>query len=156
LALSAAWPDRPFEARTIGRAREGTSGMATSTESHLAPIGESAPAHLATIVDLYRRAMREPVPLYCKTSAAWAEASRARRGDPIGDASKQWTTDRFPRESTEEEHRLVYGTVKSFDEVRSEPPRIDEAWDLSEPTRFGRWSRRLWDGLLDHERLTNR
>jgi len=37
-------------------------------------------------------------------------------------------------------------------------PRHDESgagWDGTEATRFGRYARRLWDGLLDHEELTD-
>jgi hypothetical protein len=33
------------------------------------------------------------------------------------------------------------------------PPREDERWDLDETRRFGRWARRLWDGLLAVEEL---
>jgi hypothetical protein len=43
--------------------------------------------------------------------------------------------------------------------ARSGAPRSDESgdgWDVFELTRFGRLSRRLWDGLLDHEEVVDR
>ena len=29
--------------------------------------------------------------------------------------------------------------------------RTDEAWDMDETRRVGRWARRLWDPVLRHE-----
>ena len=40
---------------------------------------------------------------------------------------------------------------------RSGAPRADEVgWEPSEPTRFGLYARRLWDGLLAHEEIVDR
>jgi hypothetical protein len=49
--------------------------------------------------------------------------------------------------------------VVGFDAVLAAPARPDEQgtwWDLGEPRRFGRWARRLWDGLLAVEELVER
>jgi exodeoxyribonuclease V gamma subunit len=110
--------------------------------------------------------MREPLPLYCKTSAAWAEEQHnSDRGgtdrggaDPAAAAGKQWTDWQFPKEDRQPEHRLVLGGVVGFDELLADEPRRNETgdgWAEGEATRFGRYARRLWDGLLDNETMTN-
>ena len=77
---------------------------------------------LETIVDLYFRAMREPPPLYCRTSAAWAEAvSRQRPATAAADG--EWTSSIFiPREDKSAEHVLVLGGVVPFEELLSSGP----------------------------------
>ena len=161
LALTAARPERPFEAATIGRAERGP-GIAVA---RIAPLGadpgarrEQALAHLGTLLDLHDRGMREPLPLYCATSAAYARAARAGVSRPVEAARKEWESGfDFEREDAELEHLLVLGAVVDFDDLLAEPPRPDEAgegWDATETTRFGRCARRLWDGLLALEEVT--
>ncbi len=109
--------------------------------------------------------MREPLPLYCKTTAAWAAAARrGQSGEQAAQAAgKAWKTpfgNGFPREDMEAEHERVFGGVVGFERVLAEAgePRGDEAgdgWDCSETTRFGRYAHRLWDGLLDYEQLVD-
>ena len=111
-----------------------------------------------TLVDLYDRGMREPLPLYCKTSAAYADAAAA-GADAVAAGRKavgrpSWN---FDQGGPEPEHQLVLGGVRTFDELLGEPPRADEqgdGWDADETTRFGRYARRLWDGLLACEEVT--
>jgi exodeoxyribonuclease V gamma subunit len=116
--------------------------------------------YLETLVDLFQRGMREPLPLYCKTTAAWAGAAyHGRAGEKP--AAAEWLSDyRFPREDRDPEHELVLGGVVGFERLLAlaGAPRDDEGgdgWQSSEPTRFGRLARRLWDGLLDHEELVD-
>jgi len=166
LALSAAWPYRPFEAITIGRARDGARGAKVTTAVITALGGDpavrrsAAIEYLETIVDLYERGMREPLPLYCKTSAAWASATYHGQ-DSHKAAAKAWTSDYgYPREDQDPEHRLVLGGLVGFDWLLTETgdPRPDESgagWQSSETTRLGRYARRLWDGILDHEQLAD-
>ena len=85
VALTAAQPDRPFEAITIGRAEKRSSRVVST--SRIGPLGpdprsrkETADTLLRNLVELFERGMREPLPLYCRTSAAYA-ASRVGR-DP--------------------------------------------------------------------------
>ena len=149
LALTAAYPDRSFEAVTVARALHGSD--ATVTIARIEPLDAAlARDHLAILIDLYDRGMREPAPLACRASAAYAEAG-------AGPAGKAWeSTFDFDREDREPEHVLVRGGVIAFDELMAEPARADERWDMDETRRFGRWARRLWDGLLAHERLEHR
>jgi exodeoxyribonuclease V gamma subunit len=116
-------------------------------------------ADLATLVDLYDRGMREPLPLACVASAAYAEAAASGR-DAEAAARKAWQSAwNYPKEDAELEHQLVLGGIRTFDERGQEPPRADEAgdgWDETETTRFGRYARRLWHGLLGREVLVDR
>jgi exodeoxyribonuclease V gamma subunit len=163
LALTATAPDRAFEACTIGRSR---SSRATITVARLGPLGPDAASrktaaerHLEVLVDLFLRGMREPLPLYLRTSAAWAEAVDVGR-DPEGMASSAWTSQwRMDKEDKDAEHALVLGADVAFDDLLGigGPPLGDEGgWEASEPTRFGAYARRLWDGLLAHEQVTDR
>jgi exodeoxyribonuclease V gamma subunit len=154
LALTAAHPERTFSAATVGRA--GKTGVGIALVRPLTP--EAAVAELATLMDLHDRGMREPLPLYCATSAAYAEAATA-GSDAIGAADKAWTSEfRFDKEDKELEHQFVLAGVRTFAQLLEEPPRPDEAgpvWDMSETTRLGRCARRMWDGLLAHEEFTS-
>ena len=118
---------------------------------------ETALAHLATLVDLHDRGMREPLPLYGKTSAAYAAGARAGNKAAIKAARAEWTSKKFAKEDKEPEHELVLGGVLSLDDILDEPPRPDdegEGWQIDDPTRLGRYARRLWDGLLEREEVT--
>jgi len=164
LALSAAHPERPFEALTVGRAAAGSE--AGVTIARIPPLaGEPAARraialdHLGVLVDLYHRGMREPPPLACLASAAYAAAARDDR-DAVAAATGAWESAyTFDREDRDPEHTLVLGGVRTFAEVYAEPARADERgewWDPDEPRRFGRWARRLWDGLLQCEQVEDR
>ncbi|HEX4344692.1 MAG TPA: exodeoxyribonuclease V subunit gamma [Solirubrobacteraceae bacterium] len=162
LAVTAARPERAFSAVTIGRASQG----AGVTIARLATLAEDAGERLAlalerleTLLDLYDRGMREPLPLYCATSSAYAQAA-VTGGDAATAAGKAWTSEwSFPREDAELEHQLVLGGARSFDALLRERPRPDEAgndWDAIEHHRLGRYARRMWDPLLASEELTRR
>jgi exodeoxyribonuclease V gamma subunit len=159
LALSAAHPDRAFEAVSVGRARSGAPDGARITVARIRPVGaERARVQLARLVDLWDRGMREPLPLACLTSAAYATARRA-GADAEKAARGAWESAwSFPREDAEPEHQLVFGRVLGFDELCATLPAAGEAghgWDDGETTRFGRLALRLWDGLLVSEEVTD-
>ena len=165
LALTAARPERPFETAVIGRARSAarhaqvTLARIPVLAEDPAERAERALSELATLVDLYDRGMREPLPLACRSSAAYAHAATA--GDDPQDAARGvWeTTFGYNREDREPEHVLVYGGAITLPDLLDEAPRADETragWDQSEPTRFGRYARRLWDGLLAREEIRDR
>jgi exodeoxyribonuclease V gamma subunit len=156
LALTAADPERAYAAATIGRA-----GRSNVTIARIRPLAETADErraaaleHLATLLDLHDRGMREPLPLYCATSAAYAQA-RAKGHDAPATAGDAWTsTYDFDKEDQQPEHQLVLGGVLTIDDVLRERPRPDEqgdGWDPAETTRLGRLARRMWDGPLASE-----
>jgi exodeoxyribonuclease V gamma subunit len=163
LALTLAYPDRSFTAITVGRQREnGPPGTDVSVARLEFPGSDSAERqrtaarYLEELVDLYRRGMREPVPIYLKTTAAWAKASVTKRRSL---AAKEWTSAwDFPKEDADPEHKEVLGGVIPFERLLEDVPRPDEdgeGWDPGEQTRFGRYARRLWSGLLSYETVTD-
>jgi len=166
LALTAAHPDAAFEAVTVGRARGGAKRGSSVTIARIAAFDgdpgfrrDAALDHLTGMIELYDRGMREPLPLYCATSAAHASAAAAGKNTEAA-ARKAWESDwNYPKEDNDLEHLLVLGGVRSFDELLAAPPRGDEdgeRWAAAESTRFGRYARRLWDGLLSCEELVDR
>jgi exodeoxyribonuclease V gamma subunit len=148
---------------TVGRLRENGPPRTDVSIDRIDDLGADAAArqraaarYLEELVDLYRRGMREPLPIYCKTTAAWAKGSAAKRE---GLAAKQWTSEwNFQKEDKDPEHKEVLGGVVPFERLLEELPRPDESgegWDAGEETRFGRYARRLWSGLLAHEKVTD-
>jgi exodeoxyribonuclease V gamma subunit len=165
LALSAARPERPFEAVVIGRARAGMRGAAV-TVARIPALASSpedrraiALEHLAVLLDLYDRGMREPLPLACETSAAYAQAT-AQGEDAESAARGAWeTVFRYEKEDRQPEHLLVYGEAVPLARLLGQAPRDDErgaGWDEALETRFGRYAMRLWRGLLAVEELSER
>ena len=159
LALTACLPEREFRAVTVGRGRGSAIAM-----QRIAALGEDPAAReqaafeqLAALFDLFDRGMREPLPIFAKTSAAYAFAS-AHGEDPAKAAAGEWETDwRFPKEDSEPEHQLVLGGIVSVADLLARGPAAGEfgaGWDPSENSRFGRLALRLWDGLLEFEVLS--
>lgn len=163
LALTAAHPQRPWEGTIVGRARRGAPAGARVTIATLPPLAddaaarrEQAVAHLLALVDLHDRGLCEPLPLYCATSAAYARAA-SRGGDAVQAARGEWESPYgYEREDRELEHQRVLGGVRTIEELLGDRPRPDEAWEDTEDSRFGRYARRLWDGLLAHEEMVDR
>ncbi len=164
LALTATWPDRPFDALTVGRSIGRGHTISTATIGPLGPDAQTrrdvAETHLRTIVDLFQRGMREPLPLYCKTSAAWASALRDGK-DPTREAGGCWVSGHNGHnEDKNAEHVLVLGGELTFEAMlqRAGQPRADETgddWLSSETSRFALYARRLWDGLLEYEEIAH-
>ncbi len=159
LAMTAAWPERSFEAVVIGRARA-DAAHADVTVVRTPPLGaDAALGRLAILLDLYDRGMREPLPLACDTSAAYA-AAVATGQDGVVAARRAWESDfDRDREDREPEHVLAFGGELALAELMAEPPREDErgpGWPQAETSRFGRYALRLWEGLLGAEEFSDR
>ena len=95
--------------------------------------------------------MREPLPLFCATSAASPQAARGGR-TPRPRPSRSGSRWRFDREDREPEHSSCSAACCRFAEllaIAPAPARTGEGWADDEPTRLGRLARRLWDGLLE-------
>ena len=111
---------------------------------------DDPPAVLAALVDLHDRGLREPLPLFCKTSAAYA----GNRADPVAGARKEWVSEwSFPREDAEREHVIAFGGVLALEDLLLLPPGPGEEWEPLEESRLGQLAHRLWDPLLAVEEL---
>jgi exodeoxyribonuclease V gamma subunit len=166
LALSAAHPELAPSAVTIGQGEGSTTSRPRAGVSTLPPFISSegdirarAIASLEVLVDLYRRGMREPLPVYCATSAAWAAAaSPGSTLVPNEAARARWASnwEEFPGEDADAEHVVVLGPEFPFEQLVRWLPRPDEegpGWEMAEPSRLGRLAMRLWGQLLSHEQL---
>jgi exodeoxyribonuclease V gamma subunit len=102
--------------------------------------------------------MCEPLPLFCKTSEAYAMGrAMGREPDEIAlTARKQWeSSNDWDNENRDNEHLFVLGDELSYSEMvtRSGIPSTAEGAGLDppEPSRFGVYARRVWDPVLDLE-----
>ncbi|MHB8659462.1 MAG: exodeoxyribonuclease V subunit gamma [Solirubrobacteraceae bacterium] len=163
LALSAARPLQPFASVVVGRARAQAPDAVTTAARIPALASDAeerrqvAQRHLAVLIDLYDRGMRELLPLAAQASAAYAHAAA---GDSETAARAAWESAfRFEKEDRDPEHLLAYGGQIALAELLAQAPGRDEhgdGWAAEETTRFGRYARRLWDGLLAVEELRDR
>jgi exodeoxyribonuclease V gamma subunit len=143
LALTAARPEQPWQASVIGRARAGAYHADVSV-SRLRPMAEDPPSrsrnsikNLTALLDLYDRGMREPLPLACNTSAAYAQHGAVAAGKAWKSEFEQNKEDRLP------EHLLVYGRELPAAELLADP-------------RFAACANQLWSALLEHESWSDR
>jgi exodeoxyribonuclease V gamma subunit len=159
LVLTAAQPSVAYTSVTIGRG----AGRAVRVAIAGPLSGGTEERHrtaldlLGALVELHRLGMAEPLPLFCDTSAAYAQAVHERK-NPTAAARREWETrpGSWDREDRDPEHLLVLGGAVDLDEVLAAVPRPEEAgpgWANGEQSRFGRYARRLWDGLLAHEQV---
>jgi exodeoxyribonuclease V gamma subunit len=162
LALTAARPEHAYETVIVGRVRWGVDN-ATVTVARLPALApdqadraQLARQHLATLVDIYDRGMREPLPLPALTAAAYARAVYRDR-NPQPAARAFWQSNyKIDKEDKESEHTRVFGGVITLEALLAIQPRADEHgadWFDAEPSRLGRYARRLWSPVLAHERL---
>jgi exodeoxyribonuclease V gamma subunit len=161
LALTATRPERAFAAATVGRA-----GGDDVRVAYIPPLADTAQERrriaveqLDVLVDLYDRGMREPVPVFCRSSGAYASGvHRGQDGAPA--AAAEWeSTWNYDREDRDLEHQMVLGGVLRFAEILELAPAAGEdgdGWPPAESSRFGRYARRLWSGLLEREELSSR
>jgi exodeoxyribonuclease V gamma subunit len=166
LALASTDPLRPFEAATIGRG----GGRDDVRTCRIEPLSDDhaerarlARAELSVLVDLYDRGLREPLPIFPATAAAWAEA-RARGQDPEPDARERWESQYrgnfwIDGEDADLNHALVLGGRPGLSELLQMAPgptECGEGWAGDEDSRLGRLARRYWDGIGRYERSSSR
>ncbi|MFC5137054.1 exodeoxyribonuclease V subunit gamma [Actinomycetospora rhizophila] len=146
LALTAAHPERPWRAVTVGRGGRDTP-TSVSTLGPLEP--EVAQKVLADLLALHADGMLEPLPLMCRTSEAYAQA-RATKGDiaAMNRARDRWT-DRFGSEQDDPAHVLVWGRRRALDDL------VGPA-DGDAPSRFAGLATRLWTPIRETEELAAR
>jgi exodeoxyribonuclease V gamma subunit len=164
LALSAAHPEHAFQTEMIGKGEGSGLGRPRVNKSCIAGLGSTpderrsaATRHLATIVDIFRRGMREPLPIYCRTSHSYAAAER-RRENSWSTARNAWA-EGLTREDNEAAHALVLGGVVAFDQVYDQQCGSDErgaGWPAGVTGRFAAYALRLWMPLLDAEEMSNK
>ncbi|MDE3131192.1 MAG: exodeoxyribonuclease V subunit gamma, partial [Acidobacteriota bacterium] len=113
LALSAAHPEIPFEAVTIGRGPGRAIQVARIPQLGSTPGVRAAAAleQLAPLVALRAEGLRAPLPLPCETAHAYVEALRT-GDDPVAAALSKWRSGWTDygfreREENEPEHRLA-------------------------------------------------
>ena len=149
LALSAAFPDRTFEAVTVGRGQVRPSRVARL----FAP--EEPHEILHRLVALHDEAMCGPLPLPLATSLAYAHP-RTGGGDEA-DALTSARTElgtaedaaagRGGFEAVDDYHLLAFGDPVRFDRLLVEKVAGPES------TRFGALSMALWSDLIAHEEV---
>jgi exodeoxyribonuclease V gamma subunit len=143
LALTAAHPDLPWEAVTIGRSAE--RGFAVSIARIPALVGRDAAAReqtarreLEALIRLRFAGLREPLPLPPKSAGAWAIAELQTAQDPDAAARKQWdSTWNFDGEGREPEHEITFGGELPLAGIQ-------------------RHASSLWQPLLTHETVEDR
>ena len=147
VALTAAQPDSAWAAATVGRGRVRRPECAT-----LAPLSaDRAREILGQLVDLYDRGLTEPLPLPVKSAADYASArfGGAEAAQAHDQASKKWTSGKYPGEDEDGAHVQIWGRRAPFTTLLT-PRRPEEHWD-DEQDRFSELAVRLWFPLLDHE-----
>jgi exodeoxyribonuclease V gamma subunit len=161
LAVSAARPELDMTVITVGRGRTGNQppqvARLFSFGTTTAERRQRALNELGVILDLYGRGLAAPLPLACKTSAAWAEARHTGKEEFEAGriAGSEWADGNFP-ERNDAEHRYVWGKECEFARLTQQAPAADErgsGWPPSETSRFGTLAGRLWYPLIAHEDL---
>ena len=117
LALTAAHPDIPFEAVTIGRGgRQDPVQIKRFPQLGGTPDVRKATAlaELQRLTELRATGLRAPLPLPCATAHAYAEATLQTGEDPVAAAMKRWRSGwynerRIEGEEEEPEHRMALG-----------------------------------------------
>jgi exodeoxyribonuclease V gamma subunit len=163
LAVSAARPELEATVLTVGR---GPTNRQPPQVARLEPMGTTASqrrqealGELTIVLDLYDRGMREPLPIACATSAAWAEARYLdnERHEADKRAGETWVgSSKVPGEIANPEHRYVWGKTYPLDRLMAEPASPGEGgpgWPVTDVSRFATLAFRLWYPLLAHEKL---
>ena len=144
LALAAAHPDEAWSSATIGK---GQDGPRTERIERIDP--EHARAVLADLVALRAEGLREPLPLFPKSSERYVSDRPRRTTRQAFDAARRsWSGD-FG-DGRDAAHVLVWGRDRALDDVAGAPTGAGPD-DGGESTRFGELAVRLWRPLREAE-----
>ncbi len=141
LALTAAYPDRSWQAEVIGR----------RGRSVLGPVpGRWAELVLADLIEVQRIGLSEPIPFAVRSSAEYAEKRFRNRSleQFRGLLEKTWKMDH------DRYYQDFFGPDGGLDAIladRSIP--AEERGDFGEPSRFGTLARRVFQLMLSSEVL---
>jgi exodeoxyribonuclease V gamma subunit len=147
LALASAYPDQSWSAATYGWSKR--YGKEAPAWSILHVEAADAPGRLRALVDVFDRGLREPLPLFAKTSSAWAIADHGSKDTGYPTQNAWRGSDAVPGERADAAHVRVFGRDAELDRLMG-VPRDDEDWSDA-PTRFERYARRVWEPLLSSE-----
>ncbi len=116
LALTASRPQRPWQSVVVARGDGQLPDIRRIGPLGATPEQRASRARMAlgALLDLYDRGMCEPLPLYGRTSAAYAQG-RHDGGDGVAEARREWeTATGYHREDGDLEHQLVLGGRPPF------------------------------------------
>jgi len=150
IALTVARPDKDWTAVAVGRAGK---KVTRSVQGPLDPV--QARLLLEQLVALHRLALTCPLPLPVKTGYEYAFVRARGRSVEVArtNASRKWDDDRFPGETSDPEHVLLYGEQAPLSVLFEQAPLPADADGVAdESDRFGVLARGLWQPLLDHEK----
>ncbi|MBO0769016.1 MAG: exodeoxyribonuclease V subunit gamma, partial [Solirubrobacterales bacterium] len=135
LALSAAHPDTPWEAITIGKGSGPANTVALARISSLGASTEAraktAISELTALVDLRAEGLCRPLAIPAKSAEAWVRAD-AEGEDRVQAALNEWKSGYtrgknsfyMEREDAEPEHALVFGPELPMAQLEADAPRL--------------------------------
>lgn len=139
LALTVAFPDEPWTAHAVGKARAGP------TRALAGPLDERAAEWLADLVKLYDDGQCAPLAAPVKTACAWAEGNlQTQLGSdrtPREAAERAWVTDpnnsfNIPGEDADAWHRRAFGESATLDVLLNAGLAV-AAWRIWQPLLVG-------------------
>jgi exodeoxyribonuclease V gamma subunit len=158
LALACGHPDHNWTVHSIGNHRSGAQ------RAQIAPLPEpDARDWLRSLVDVYERGMREPLPIPVRTAETWASnhhlESRGANGHPDSRALGRWESPRFsdggfPGDDADAWHIRAWGPDAPYESLAA-PLLPDELGGAQGPHRLGHYSWLVWGPLLTsgHEQV---
>ena len=147
VALTAADPDHAWSAVIVGKHRAGPR------MARLEQIEDDAQALLMDLLDVREEGLCAPLPLHPKLAWAWIEETRS-EGRSAFSARKEWQG-AFGSDSGLDEdpaHLLVYGRRPDWRVVQGRAS-AHEQWHPEATSRLGQYAWRVWQPLLERERM---
>ncbi|MEI6623952.1 MAG: hypothetical protein WCP28_18825, partial [Actinomycetes bacterium] len=140
LALGLARPDTRWQGILVGTDhRPRDKGSQPGPLMLRLSLPENPGQVLSRILELYDRGMRQPLPLYCDTSAAYADAVRF--ANPHKRMANTWVTGfDSPKEDQDAYNLRVLDPMPTVEDLLADP-------------QFVACGHELWDDLLAHEQV---